>query len=44
MNEELNVENPWLAVKAERNRLLFVTDWTQGNDSPLSIQKKEKLS
>lgn len=42
MDEELNVENPWLAVKAERNRLLFVTDWTQGADSPLSIEKKEE--
>jgi len=42
MEEELNVENPWLAVKVERNRLLFVTDWTQGNDSPLSTEKKEE--
>ena len=41
MDEEFNVENPWLAVKVERNRLLFVTDWTQGADSPLSIEKKE---
>lgn len=42
MEEELNVENPLLAVKVERNRLLFITDWTQGNDSPLSTEKKEE--
>jgi hypothetical protein len=42
MDEELNVENPWLAVKVERNRLLFVTDWTQGNDSPLTQEKRDE--
>jgi len=42
MDEELNVENPWLAVKVERNRLLFVTDWTQGNDSPLTQEKQDE--
>jgi len=42
MDEEFNVENPWLAVKVERNRLLFVTDWTQGNDSPLTQEKRDE--
>ena len=42
MDEEFNVENLWLAVKVERNRLLFVTDWTQGNDSPLTQEKQDE--
>jgi len=28
------------AVRAERDRLLLVSDWTQGTDSPLSDSKK----
>ena len=30
----------WKQIRAERNRLLAETDWTQGGDSPLTTQKK----
>ena len=30
----------WKQIRAERNRLLSESDWTQGGDSPLTTQKK----
>ena len=30
----------WKRIRAERNRLLSESDWTQGGDSPLTTQKK----
>ena len=30
----------WKEIRAERNRLLSESDWTQGGDSPLTTQKK----
>ena len=30
----------WKQIRAERTRLLAETDWTQGNDSPLTDAKK----
>ena len=30
----------WINIRAERNRLLTASDWTQGADSPLSSAKK----
>ena len=30
----------WKLIRAERTRLLAETDWTQGNDSPLTDAKK----
>ena len=30
------------SVREFRNQLLLATDWTQGEDSPLSTNKKEK--
>ena len=30
----------WKRIRAERTRLLAETDWTQGNDSPLTDAKK----
>lgn len=29
-------------IRSKRNRLLTQSDWTQGNDSPLNIEKKRK--
>ena len=30
----------WINIRAERNRLLTASDWTQSADSPLSSAKK----
>ena len=30
----------WKQIRAERNRFLSESDWTQGGDSPLTTQKK----
>ena len=30
----------WINIRAERNRLLTASDWTQSVDSPLSSAKK----
>lgn len=30
----------WASVRAQRNQLLAASDWTQGNDSPLSTESK----
>ena len=32
----------WEELRAQRDFLLSQSDWTQGNDSPLTLQKKEK--
>ena len=34
----------WKQIRAERNRLLSESDWTQGGDSPLTTQKKSDWS
>ena len=33
-------ESLWSALRAQRNQLLAASDWTQGNDSPLSTESK----
>jgi len=33
-------ESLWSALRAQRNQLLTASDWTQGNDSPLSTESK----
>ena len=42
ITDRANTVNEQLATtkRSERNRLLAETDWTQGNDSPLSSDKK----
>jgi len=30
----------WTSLRAQRNQLLTASDWTQGNDSPLSTESK----
>ena len=35
-------EDPLVGFRAERNRLLSVTDWTQVNDSPLTKEKQDE--
>jgi len=30
----------WTSLRAQRNQLLAASDWTQGNDSPLSTESK----
>jgi len=30
----------WTSLRAQRNQLLTASDWTQGNDSPLSTDSK----
>ena len=32
----------WEELRAQRDFLLSQSDWTQGNDSPLTLQKKEE--
>lgn len=34
------LDEEWKRIRAERNRLLSESDWTQGGDSPLTTQKK----
>ena len=34
----------WINIRAERNRLLTASDWTQSADSPLSSAKKPEWS
>ena len=33
-------EAAWTSLRAQRNQLLKDSDWTQGNDSPLSTESK----
>jgi hypothetical protein len=35
-------EEPLVGIRAERNRLLSVTDWTQVSDSPLTEEKRNE--
>jgi hypothetical protein len=39
---EFRPEDPLVGVRAERNRLLSVTDWTQVGDSPLTQEKRDE--
>jgi len=36
------LENSWATLRAERDSLLVSSDWTQGNDSPLSDGAKSE--
>jgi len=40
ITEEEQTENYLAAIRAERNDLLHTSDWTQGNDSPLTDEVK----
>jgi hypothetical protein len=40
ITEEEQTENYLAAIRVERNALLDSTDWTQGNDSPLTDEVK----
>jgi hypothetical protein len=40
--ESLPIIDPWFSVRVERNRLLFVTDWTQLPDCNLSETQKDE--
>ena len=40
LTEEEQTELSWIALRVERNALLDSSDWTQGNDSPLSDEVK----
>lgn len=41
--EEIQEETDkqWIKMRAERNKLLFISDWTQLSDSPLTNEKKQ---
>lgn len=39
---QFKTEDPLVGLRAERNRLLSVTDWTQVNDSPLTQEKRDE--
>lgn len=39
---QIRDESPLVGIRAERNRLLSVTDWTQLNDSPLTQEKRDE--
>jgi hypothetical protein len=36
--EEQEIQSAWVQLKAERNRRLFATDWTQVSDAPVDHQ------
>jgi hypothetical protein len=40
ITEEEQTENYLTAIRVERNDLLHTSDWTQGNDSPLTDEVK----
>ena len=40
ITEEEQTENHLAALRVERNDLLYSSDWTQGNDSPLTDEGK----
>ena len=40
ITEEEQTENYLAAIRVERNNLLHTSDWTQGNDSPLTDEVK----
>jgi len=37
---QAKLESAWTSLRAQRNQLLTASDWTQGNDSPLSTESK----
>jgi len=37
---QAKTEAKWTSLRAQRNQLLTASDWTQGNDSPLSTESK----
>ena len=39
---QANLQDEWNSFRRERNTRLAASDWTQGNDSPLSPEKKEE--
>tara|TARA_R110000868_G_scaffold6466_1_gene36633 strand:- start:283 stop:501 length:219 start_codon:yes stop_codon:yes gene_type:complete len=39
---DIRPEEPLVGVRAERNRLLSITDWTQVSDSPLTQEKRDE--
>ena len=40
--EVINEEDEWVRIRFERQNLLFSSDWTQANDSPLTDAQKEE--
>jgi len=39
-NTQKKTAQAWTSLRAQRNQLLAASDWTQGNDSPLSTESK----
>jgi hypothetical protein len=39
--EAVEIERAWESLRTKRNQLLEKSDWTQGNDSPLTTLEKE---
>jgi len=39
--EAVEIDRAWESLRTKRNQLLEKSDWTQGNDSPLTALEKE---